>query len=183
MVSSHSIQRSASARPDNRELRNSSLLLLLSTADVLASFFSGPCTVTQYFHGLREASLSDADSKQRLKIRGIQEGSTIFPFPDKVADRFHLDLLVITDHILRRLYPLYEVQAAVTVKLLESSHTSTAYAKQIEQGPPNGLRDPALGHSGLFTFCANVSTCYVREAMQERSRNAYSCRPVCPRVC
>lgn len=64
-----------------------------------------------------------------------------------------------TDCVLRRFFPIKSIWGSTVVKLLEGPHASAAYEKQLVQGTSSEPRDRTLAHSGLFTFCANVSAC------------------------
>lgn len=71
------------------------------------------------------------------------------------TNRFHANLLSVTVELLDRFFPDHKQK--IWVKLLQSSSTSDIYEEALRSGMYAAPPDSRQGHSGLFTFCANVS--------------------------
>lgn len=110
----------------------------------------------QFLHGVFRASFDDAD--QTWKDRRVHYHH-IIKDEVRVVGRYHSDLINFTDCILHRFFPAYDLNYPRLVRLLEEGLASKAYEDSIANGADSGPCDPTSGHSGLFSFCVNVSLC------------------------
>lgn len=108
----------------------------------------------QYLHGVLDASWHDSD--QSWKERRYHYGHVITSEVEPTS-RFHCDLINFTDSLLQQFFPVYDVRFTKVVQLLEAGTPAKFYEESISNGADSGPCDPASGHSGLFSFCVNVS--------------------------
>lgn len=103
---------------------------------------------SQFFYGVVVANQSDADFQQADLKRQLEPNQ-------RPTTRFHDDLLNVTIELLNRFFP--DHKRDIYALLLRSQSTADIYEQTLRSDVDTTPRDCQTGHSGLFTFCANVS--------------------------
>ncbi|PWN26871.1 hypothetical protein BDZ90DRAFT_261125 [Jaminaea rosea] len=134
-----------------------------------------------FLHDVKEASWTEEASRARRQKGFGRVWDAKLNTVDGVS-RYHSDMLVVAECILRRFFPVREIVDAKLLELLRSSHASDAYEACLVDGTSKGARNPEIGHSGLFTFCVNCIY-NLRQGRYHYGEGNYDLCPTCHQHC